>query len=215
MKGSQAICLGTPSPAQRGGMGRVIRQSPTSTPSSAQRGKGGMGVRKIVKLSRALRSSPTEAERRIWQHLRERQVEGFRFRRQRPIGAYIVDFICLEAKLIVELDGGQHADALAYDGKRTAYLAGQGFTVVRFWNNQVLSEMQGVLESIRIGLLAHANNPTPTLPLKGEGDSSFEGERCPTPTLPLKGEGDSSSEDESGRSTPTPLERRKKMRGDS
>jgi len=93
-----------------------------------------------------LRKRMTDAERRLWSKLRMRQVEGFRFRRQAPVGPYVVDFICLELKLIVEVDGGQHAMPQA-DAKRTAWLESEGYRVIRFWNNDVLKNTEGVLQS--------------------------------------------------------------------
>ncbi len=141
-----------------------------STPSSATRGKVGMGVRRQVATARLLRRNSTDVERRLWHRIREKQIEGFRFRRQRPIGKYIVDFVCLEAKLIVELDGGQHAEHADADTARTEFLESLGYRVVRFWNNEVLENMEGVLERIREALLQPAtSNPTPTLPFAGEG----------------------------------------------
>jgi very-short-patch-repair endonuclease len=89
----------------------------------------------------------TDAERALWFHLRAKRFRGWKFRRQQPIGRYIVDFVCFEARLIVELDGGQHSERA--DGQRTAWLASQGFCVLRFWNDAVLKEPEAVLESIR------------------------------------------------------------------
>ncbi|HSY85483.1 MAG TPA: endonuclease domain-containing protein [Verrucomicrobiae bacterium] len=94
-----------------------------------------------------LRKRMTDAERRLWSKLRMRQVEGFRFRRQAPVGPYVVDFICLELKLIVEVDGGQHAMPRA-DAKRTAWLESEGYRVIRFWNNDVLKNTEAVLQSL-------------------------------------------------------------------
>jgi primosomal protein N' (replication factor Y) len=102
-------------------------------------------------LARRLRSNPTEAERRLWHHLRRRQLGGFRFRRQHPIGSYITDFVCLAARLIVEVDGGQHADSPA-DIRRTAWLESRGYRVLRFWNSDVLTNTDGVLTVIRDAL---------------------------------------------------------------
>lgn len=95
-----------------------------------------------------LRTNSTDAEKRLWHALRHRQLAGFKFRRQFAIPPYIVDFICLERRLIVELDGGQHADAVAYDTARTSFLEQQGFRVLRFWNNEALGNMEAVLEQI-------------------------------------------------------------------
>ena len=102
--------------------------------------------------ARKLRVNQTEAETRLWLRLRGRRLADAKFRRQTPIGHYIVDFICLEAKPIVELDGGQHTVNLAADDERTAWLEGQGFRVLRFWNNDVLANIEGVIERILMAL---------------------------------------------------------------
>lgn len=96
-------------------------------------------------LARRLRSTATDAEIRLWSRLRRKQLDGFRFRRQHPIGPYVVDFFCPEAKLIVEVDGGQHADE---SDRRTRWLEERGYRVVRFWNNDVLANTEGVLLAI-------------------------------------------------------------------
>jgi very-short-patch-repair endonuclease len=95
-----------------------------------------------------LRKLPTDAESRIWYFLRRRNLLGYRFRRQAPIGPYIVDFLCVEAALVIELDGGQHADAKDYDSARDRFLRSRGLTVLRFWNNDVLQRTESVLEVI-------------------------------------------------------------------
>jgi len=95
-----------------------------------------------------LRKNSTDAERHLWWRLRQRQLAGFRFRRQVPLGPYIADFVCLSAKLIVEVDGGQHAERPEQDERRSAWLAANGFDVLRFWNNDVLGNTEGVLEAI-------------------------------------------------------------------
>ena len=120
--------------------------------------------------ARELRSNVTEAEWVLWTQLKVlRRRDGFHFRRQAPIGAYIVDFACHGAKLIVELDGGQHnePDAIRYDEMRTRWLEGRGYTVLRFWNNEVLGNMEGVMTMISESLVGLT--PTPTPPRKGEG----------------------------------------------
>jgi very-short-patch-repair endonuclease len=95
-----------------------------------------------------LRINATDAERQLWQHLRRKQMGDLRFRRQFPLGPYVVDFVCLGRKLIVELDGGQHAERGESDQIRTAWLTGEGFTVIRFWNDEVVKNMEGVLARI-------------------------------------------------------------------
>jgi very-short-patch-repair endonuclease len=101
----------------------------------------------------------TDAERLLWRHLRQRQVEGYKFRRQHPVGHYIVDFACLEGCLIVEVDGGQHADRKGYDRERTAWLEEQGFRVLRFWNTDVLGNIDGVREVIRVEVTSGCRPP--------------------------------------------------------
>lgn len=102
----------------------------------------------LTPLARNLRLNSTDAERWLWSRLRAHQLEGFKFRRQVPVGPYIADFLCAEPALIVELDGGQHAEAVAKDQGRTLYLEAQGYRVLRFWNNEGLQEGEEVLEEI-------------------------------------------------------------------
>lgn len=97
--------------------------------------------------ARTLRKTMTDAERALWRLLREKQLDGHRFRRQVPIDQYIADFACLEVRLIVEVDGGQHSESET-DQRRTSYLQAQGFRVLRFWNNDVLGNREGVLRTI-------------------------------------------------------------------
>ena len=94
--------------------------------------------------ARKLRQNATDAERALWQQLRAARLGGHKFRRQAPIGRYIVDFVCFEACLIVEVDGGQHVERRQQDAQRTAWLASQGFRVLRFWNTEVLGNMEVV-----------------------------------------------------------------------
>ena len=98
--------------------------------------------------ARRLRCNPTDVERLLWQRLRLWQVDDYKFRRQQPLGKYIVDFVCLQKRLVVELDGGQHAEEPDYDAERDTWLRHQGFTVLRFWNNDVLKNIDGVMELI-------------------------------------------------------------------
>ena len=90
----------------------------------------------------------TEAERLLWQHLRSRQLAGWKFRRQHALGPFIVDFVCIAKKLIVEVDGGQHAVDLEQDAKRSRYFRTKGYRILRFWNNEVLKQPEAVLEAI-------------------------------------------------------------------
>jgi len=98
--------------------------------------------------ARALRSAHTDAEALLWSRLRNRQLLDLKFRRQHPIGEYFADFACLENGLVIELDGGQHADQLAYDERRAASMRSVGFKTLRFWNNEVLTETDAVMEKI-------------------------------------------------------------------
>ena len=103
--------------------------------------------------AKRLRKNATHVETLLWNQLRARQIEGAKFRRQQPIGGYIVDFVSFEKKLIVELDGGQHASSPEKDQERDHWLSRSGFKVLRFWNNDVLQNLPGVLETIRKNLL--------------------------------------------------------------
>jgi very-short-patch-repair endonuclease len=112
----------------------------------------------------------TKSEGRIWSRLRAHRFQGYSFRRQLPIGPYIADFVCLEARLIIEIDGGQHASTeLEKDKKRDAWLRSQGFVILRYWNNDVLTNLNGVLEDIA-ETLRRPPPPSLTLPRKGGGD---------------------------------------------
>jgi len=101
----------------------------------------------IIK-GRELRKNSTDAERVLWRHLRLRQVNGERFRRQRSIGNYIVDFVCLEKGVVIEVDGGQHAEGADRDARRDEWLRAQGFVVLRFWNHEVLTQIEDVKEAV-------------------------------------------------------------------
>ena len=98
--------------------------------------------------ARELRSNLTDAERCLWQKLKRRQIAGVKFRRQQPIGYFIVDFVCFECRVIVEVDGGQHAEQLHYDEQRTRWLEAQGYRVLRFWNNDVLANTEAVAQAV-------------------------------------------------------------------
>ena len=102
-------------------------------------------------LARKLRATQTDAELRLWSQLRRKQLDGFRFRRQHPLGNYVVDFFCAEAKLIIEVDGGQHA---AESTARESWLTTRGYRVIRFWNNDVLGNTDGVVQTILAALRA-------------------------------------------------------------
>ena len=118
--------------------------------------------------ARAMRKAPTEAEKKLWWHLRHRlPVSNTHFRRQVRIGRYIVDFASHGAKLVIEIDGGQHAEQGAADAARTKVLESEGYRVVRFWNNEVLTNIDGVLEAIQSAL---ATTPTPDPSPQGGGE---------------------------------------------
>jgi len=107
--------------------------------------------RQISRHASRLREQRTDAENCFWQAVRNRRPDGFKFRFQHSIGPYVADFACLEAMLIVEIDGGQHNDAV--DAVRTAFLEAEGFAILRFWNNEVLENLDGVIAATHAALL--------------------------------------------------------------
>jgi very-short-patch-repair endonuclease len=119
--------------------------------------------------ARGLRRRQTDAERRLWARLRDRRLLGAKFTRQTPIGPYIADFCCREMKLIVELDGGQHAARVAHDAGRTAFLQALGYRVLRFWDNEALANTDGVLQRVAEALSSAGPSPRPS-PQRGEGE---------------------------------------------
>jgi very-short-patch-repair endonuclease len=121
---------------------------------------------KVLNNAKTLRSNQTEAEQQLWNHLRAHRFLDLKFKRQKPIGRYIVDFVCVERRLIIEIDGGQHAEQVEYDQHRDAWLRGQGYTVLRFWNNEVIQQMEAVLEKIIVTLTL---SPSPS-PTSGRGE---------------------------------------------
>jgi very-short-patch-repair endonuclease len=108
--------------------------------------------------ARRMRHSPTDAEMRLWGNTRAGRLTGYKFRRQQPIGCYIVDFVCFEERLVIEMDGGQHLDAQFSDAVRTEWLESQGFRVLRFWNDDVLLRTNLVLEVILKALTANRSS---------------------------------------------------------
>jgi very-short-patch-repair endonuclease len=118
--------------------------------------------------ARSLRVGQTDAEQLLWYHLRNRCLQGWKFRRQNEIGLYVVDFVCPDAGLIVELDGGQHGDQPIYDEAQTRKLGEEGYRVLRFWNNEVLTNTESVLEVILEALASPGPSPQPS-PRRGEG----------------------------------------------
>ncbi len=170
---------------------------PSEKPTSPWKGEvdreaGGWGSRftrtkAMTARARSLRANMTDAESCLWRALRRDQLNGFSFRKQHPIGLYTVDFYCSRLRLAVEVDGGQHAeDHKQADDRRTQWLADKGVTVVRYWNNDVLSNLDGVLSDLVVHmerLSQVATTPTPTLPLSGGGrtDSGASGEKGGAP----------------------------------
>lgn len=133
-------------------------------------------TREQTKRGRELRQNMTRAEARLWRYLRSAQM-GPSFRRQHPIGPYFADFCCTSLKIVIELDGGQHAQQAAYDAARTAFLESKGYAVLRFWNNDVMEALDGVCEQIgwmiqrRQWEIANAGeDPLPASPFQGEED---------------------------------------------
>jgi very-short-patch-repair endonuclease len=104
----------------------------------------------VAKTAKNLRKNSTEAEKKLWLHLRAKQFQGLKFRKQAPMGRYIVDFVCHAKKLVIEVDGGQHAADKSRDRQRGIWLRAQGYEVMRFWNNEVLENVEGVLECVRV-----------------------------------------------------------------
>ena len=130
----------------------------------------------LTRNARDLRRHSTDAERLLWRHLRDGQLDGCKFRRQEQIGHFIVDFVCYEKALVVEADGGQHALEEEKDAQRTAWLNSQGFQVLRFWNNEILTNIDGVMERLREELSSEPPSPRPlrlrsgrTSPTEGRG----------------------------------------------
>jgi len=102
----------------------------------------------LVKLARANRKTQTDAEKLLWKHLRRRHFDNTRFRRQQPVGSYIPDFISFRARIVIELDGGQHSQTIVQDHERDKWFEKQGFQVLRFWNNEVIGNTEAVLKII-------------------------------------------------------------------
>ncbi len=125
---------------------------------------------RLTETARILRKSSTDAERLLWRHLRARQLENLKFRRQEQIGHFIVDFVCYEKSLIVEADGGQHAVEHEKDENRTLWLNSQGFRVLRFWNHEIMTNTEGVIETIRNNCLSDISPHPDPLPQRGEGE---------------------------------------------
>ena len=121
------------------------------------------------KLQRRLRNNMSDAEQALWHLLRGHQICGLKFRRQHPFDDFILDFVCLENKLVIEVDGGQHGGRAEYDENRTQILQAAGFRVLRFWNNEVLKEIESVKEKIWLAVQEVQPHPPPNLPLERGG----------------------------------------------
>jgi very-short-patch-repair endonuclease len=152
-----------------------LRSSPTLPPQAGE-GSGvcppgragswvGVGERvPLLERAKQLRINQTDAEQRLWYYLRAHRFLGLKFKRQKPLGRYIVDFVCMEYRLVIEADGGQHNGFR--DEQRDAWFKAQGFEVLRFWNHEILGQTQAVLERIRQAVIALSPAP---LPQAGEG----------------------------------------------
>jgi len=102
--------------------------------------------------ARILRKNMTDAEHKMWWQLRNRRFNGLKFRRQESIGNYIVDFVSIEVMMVIEIDGGQHAKNIEYDRKRTRFIESKGYKVLRFWNNEVIENIEGVFDTLTLTL---------------------------------------------------------------
>lgn len=136
--------------------------------------------------SRDLRKHATEAERKLWRYLCRRQLEGYKFRRQHPMGGrYIADFVCLERKLIIELDGSQHMEQSRYDGRRDMFLNNEGFRVLRFWNNDVTANIEGVVAEISRHLSSPpGGEPESANVSDARSDGGLKDQKLSPPTAP-------------------------------
>ncbi len=125
--------------------------------------------------AKSLRKAQTDAENRLWYYLRAKRFSGLKFKRQKLVGKYIVDFICIKLKLIIEVDGGQHLENIKYDQSRTQFFETQGFTVLRFWNHDVMINTQVVLQAIYNAInqiSPHVLKPSPLTPLPQAGEGN-------------------------------------------
>ena len=154
--------------------GQRINPSPLAGEGGLRRRRRtGEGARSLTGVARQLRARMTDAERKLWFAVKDLRFAAFKFRRQVPVGPYIADFLCFEKRLIVEVDGGQHADSVG-DAERDNWLAQNEFRVLRFWNNDVLQNLEGVLTSLseQLDRTPHPLSrlrETPPSPARGEG----------------------------------------------
>ena len=176
--------------ARRGGPVRSTTSRPAGTSSPCKPCKGEVGrgsaasrfsrTPQVTARARKLRGDPTDAEQKLWWVLRRRQIKDRKFRRQHPIGPYVLDFYCSTVRLAIEVDGGQHNHEAerARDERRTRWLSAQGVTVLRFWNSDVLENVEGVWSEIVRTIETQCSlraTPSLTLPLSGGGKESAEG----------------------------------------
>ena len=126
-------------------MNNTIGRARRKTPSPLDAGEGGEGgSARTLTIARKLRAEMTDAERKLWSLLRRKQLAGFRFRRQVPLGPFVADFACYSARLVIEVDGGQHNTQVPQDAVRETWLRHEGYTVMRFWNHEVLTQIETV-----------------------------------------------------------------------
>ena len=126
------------------------------------------GARLTTLKAKGLRKNLTDAELKLWRHICLRRMGGFKFRRQHPVGPYILDFACVEKRWAIEVDGGQHSECADYDSRRSAYLETHGYKVLRFWNSDVLKNVEAVKEVIFAALCGDGLPPPSSSPWKGE-----------------------------------------------
>ena len=171
-----------PLPPEEGWGEGELRMTPLGQNNKERRPHKPRTPEHLLEFARRMRSDPPDAEKRLWRMLRNRRLGGFKFRRQAPLGSYILDFYCHEAKLVVEADGGQHSDPkqAAKDAKRTAYLKSLGIRVLRFWDNDILKHTDAVAEQIYRAV---------SEPARGirQGESVAD---CPHPNPLPEGEGE-------------------------
>jgi very-short-patch-repair endonuclease len=125
--------------------------------------------------AKRLRREMTDAERKLWSILRNSQLDGAKFRRQQPIGPFIADFVCQQSRLIIEVDGGQHAESVS-DQRRTEFLESKGYRLLRFWNNDILENLEGVADFILAALATpHPAQPSAESPSPSRGEGISDG----------------------------------------
>lgn len=141
------------------------------------RGPNMPGERSTRRKAKGLRKNLTDAGLKLWRHIRLRQIGGFKFRKQHPVGPYILDFARVEKRLAIELDGGQHGEYADYDSRRSAYLETHGYKVLRFWNSDVFKDIEAVKEVIFDALCGDGSPSPSSSPRKGEERAGRQGQR--------------------------------------